>query len=92
MKPKTRWRPVQASACRRRRRGKAGSLRADQRNFAGLRRRAVGPLPAELQNYVVFTAGISPNAKDAEAARTFVRFFTTPAALPVLKAKGMEPG
>jgi molybdate transport system substrate-binding protein len=52
----------------------------------------VGPLPAELQNYVVFTAGISPNAKDAEAAKTFVKFFTTPAALPVLKAKGMEPG
>jgi len=52
----------------------------------------VGPLPAELQSYVVFTAGISPNAKDPEAARAFIRFFTAPAALPVLKAKGMEPG
>ena len=52
----------------------------------------VGPLPAELQNYVVFTAGISPSARDAEAAKTFIKFFTAPAALPVLKAKGMEPG
>ena len=52
----------------------------------------VGPLPAELQNYVVFTAGISQNAKDAEAAKTFIKFFTAPAALPVLKAKGMEAG
>jgi molybdate transport system substrate-binding protein len=52
----------------------------------------VGPLPAELQNYVVFTAGISPNAKDAEAARAFIKFFTAPSALPVLKSKGMEPG
>ena len=52
----------------------------------------LGPLPAELQNYVVFTAGISPNAKDVEAARAFINFFTAPAALPVLKAKGMEPG
>jgi len=51
----------------------------------------VGPLPAELQNYVVFTAGISPSARDAEAARAFINFFTTPSALPVLKSKGMEP-
>lgn len=52
----------------------------------------VGPLPAELQNYVVFTAGISPNARDPEAAKAFIKFLTAPAALPVLKAKGMEPG
>ena len=52
----------------------------------------LGPLPAALQNYVVFTAGISPSAKDGEAARAFIQFFTAPTALPVLKAKGMEPG
>ncbi len=51
-----------------------------------------GPLPAELQAYVVFTAGIAPDAKDAEAAKAFINFFRTPAVLPVLKAKGMEPG
>ncbi|HYM98692.1 MAG TPA: molybdate ABC transporter substrate-binding protein [Aestuariivirgaceae bacterium] len=52
----------------------------------------IGPLPAELQNYVVFTAGISPNARDAEAARAFIKFFTAPSTLPILKSKGMEPG
>jgi molybdate transport system substrate-binding protein len=51
-----------------------------------------GPLPAELQNYVVFTAGIAPAAKDATAAKAFIDFLKAPAALPVLKAKGMEPG
>jgi len=51
-----------------------------------------GALPAELQDYVVFTAGIAPNAKDAEAAKAFINFFRTAAVLPVLKTKGMEPG
>ena len=50
------------------------------------------PLPAELQSYIVFTAGIAPSAKDVEAAKAFINFFKTPGVLPVLKAKGMEPG
>ena len=52
----------------------------------------VGPLPAEIQSYVVFTAGVSTSSKDAPAARKFIDFLKTPAAIPVLKAKGMEPG
>jgi molybdate transport system substrate-binding protein len=52
----------------------------------------VGPLPAELQNYIVFTAGVSPDAADPEAAKAFIRFLKAPAALPVLKTMGMEPG
>jgi len=51
-----------------------------------------GPLPAELQSYIVFTAGIAPATKDPAAAKAFIDFFRTPAALPVLKAAGMEPG
>ena len=51
-----------------------------------------GPLPAEVQSYVVFTAGISPGSKDAQAAKKFIDFLKAPAAVPVLKAKGMEPG
>jgi len=50
----------------------------------------VGALPPELQSHVVFTAGISPNAKDSEATRALLRFMTAPAATPVFKAKGME--
>ncbi len=51
-----------------------------------------GPLPAELQGYVVFTVGIASTAKDVEAAKAFIGFFRTPAVLAVLRAKGMEPG
>lgn len=51
-----------------------------------------GPLPADLQSYVVFTAGISSSAKAAKAAKAFIDFLKAPAALPVLKSKGMEPG
>jgi molybdate transport system substrate-binding protein len=50
-----------------------------------------GPLPPELQQYVVFTAGISTSSQQAEAARAFVDYLRTPATAVVLKQKGMEP-
>jgi molybdate transport system substrate-binding protein len=50
-----------------------------------------GPLPAELQTYVVFTAGIGAGTKEATAAKAFIEFIQAPDAAPVLKAKGMEP-
>ncbi len=49
-----------------------------------------GPLPAELQNYVVLTAGIGMRARDATGARALIDFLTAPAAAPVILAKGME--
>ncbi|MBZ5660170.1 MAG: substrate-binding domain-containing protein [Acidobacteriia bacterium] len=51
----------------------------------------VGPVPAELQSYVNFAAGVATNARDAEGAKALIRFLAGPAAPPVLKAKGMEP-
>jgi molybdate transport system substrate-binding protein len=51
----------------------------------------VGPLPAEIQNYTVYAAGISANAKQAEAAKALLKALTGPAAADVLKSKGMEP-
>lgn len=51
-----------------------------------------GPLPAELQSHVVFTAGIGAAAKETAAAKAFIDFLKSPTAAPVLKAKGMEPG
>ena len=50
----------------------------------------VGPLPPELQSYVMFTAGISANSKDQEAALQLIQFLTSPKAIPVIKAQGME--
>jgi molybdate transport system substrate-binding protein len=51
-----------------------------------------GMLPAELQSYVVFTAGVGAAAKDPQAAKAFIDFLKAPAAVPTIKAKGMEPG
>lgn len=52
----------------------------------------VGPLPSELQFYNSFAAGVGTNAKEAEAAKALIKFLTAPAAIPVIKANGMEPG
>lgn len=52
----------------------------------------VGPLPQELQLYIRFAAGVGTHAKEAEAAKVLMKFLTAPAAVPVIKAKGMEPG
>ncbi len=51
----------------------------------------VGWLPAELQSYVIFTAGVSASAKEPKAATALVDFLTTPGARAALKAKGIEP-
>jgi molybdate transport system substrate-binding protein len=51
-----------------------------------------GALPRELQSYIRFAAGIGSNAKEADAARVLIKFLTAPAAIPVIRAKGMEPG
>lgn len=52
----------------------------------------VGPFPAELQQEVVFTAAVAANTKEAAAAKAFITYLTTPAAVAVIKAKGMNPG
>jgi molybdate transport system substrate-binding protein len=51
----------------------------------------VDPLPAEVQNYVVLTGGVGSNAKQPELALDFLKFLRAPAAVPVIKAKGLEP-
>jgi len=51
-----------------------------------------GPLPPELQIYTVFPAAVAATAKEPAAAQAFIKFLTAPAAAPVIKAKGMEPG
>jgi molybdate transport system substrate-binding protein len=50
----------------------------------------VGPLPPDLQYYSGFAAGVVAGAPQAEAGRAFIKFLTSEAALPVLKAKGLE--
>ena len=52
----------------------------------------VGPLPAEIQSYIVFTAAVSAQSPNQQAARDLIKLITSPAVVPLLKAKGMEPG
>jgi len=57
----------------------------------------VGPLPAELQNVIVYAAGIAARtlagtAQERAAARGMIGFMATPAVAAVIRAKGMEPG
>jgi molybdate transport system substrate-binding protein len=52
----------------------------------------VGPLPAEVQNYIVQTAGVSAAAAQGAAARDFLKFLMAPANTHVIVEKGMEPG
>lgn len=51
----------------------------------------LAPLPLELQHYVVNSSGIGAAAKDVNAAKAFVAFFSTPNSVSVLKANGLEP-
>jgi len=51
----------------------------------------VGPLPAEIQNYTIYAAGLGAQAKEGDAAKALLKTLTSPAAAEVLKSKGMEP-
>jgi molybdate transport system substrate-binding protein len=51
----------------------------------------LGPLPPELQSYIGYSAGVGTAAKEAEAGKALINFLKAPGAVPVLKAKGMEP-
>jgi molybdate transport system substrate-binding protein len=50
----------------------------------------VGPLPAEIQNYTVFTAGILTSSKEQDAGQALIQFLTSPAAAAVWKVKGYD--
>ncbi|HEY1759748.1 MAG TPA: substrate-binding domain-containing protein [Bryobacteraceae bacterium] len=50
-----------------------------------------GPLPAQLQSYVSFEAGLSTKAAGAEAGKMLLKFLAGPAAAQALTPKGMEP-
>jgi molybdate transport system substrate-binding protein len=59
-------------------------------NFPGVD--YVGPLPADVQNTTVFSAGMIVDAKEAEAAKALVKYLTSPEAGSAFKKRGMEPG
>lgn len=52
----------------------------------------VGPLPSELQNVIVYAAGVSAAAHNAALAESFIAFMRRPGVLRLIREKGMEPG
>jgi molybdate transport system substrate-binding protein len=51
----------------------------------------VGPLPAELQNVIIYAAGLSPRARHAEAAIAFLAFMRNEQAKQLMRANGLDP-
>jgi molybdate transport system substrate-binding protein len=52
----------------------------------------LGPLPPDIQQFTVFSAGIHVAAKEPVAAKALVQFLSSPASALVIRKKGMEPG
>ena len=50
----------------------------------------LGPFPDEFQGYVRFSAAVSANAKNPEAASALIKFLAGPDALASVKARGMQ--
>jgi molybdate transport system substrate-binding protein len=51
----------------------------------------IGPLPADVQSITVYSMGIHANAPSKEAARTLIKFLTSPKAVSAIRTRGMEP-
>jgi len=51
----------------------------------------VGPLPPDLQKITVFSAGVSATAKQPEAAKAYIRYLASQAAVSEITKSGLEP-
>jgi molybdate transport system substrate-binding protein len=51
----------------------------------------IGMLPAELQQITIYSAGVTANAREPEAAKALIKALTAPSAAPIYKAKGLDP-
>jgi molybdate transport system substrate-binding protein len=52
----------------------------------------VGPIPEDIQSYIVFTGAVGANSQHQQAARDLIAFLKSPAAAASIKTKGMNPG
>ena len=51
----------------------------------------LGPFPADMQTYIVFTGARSADTRNAEAASALLRYLTGPEAAEAMKAHALEP-
>jgi len=52
----------------------------------------VGPFPEDIQGYTVFTAAVSANTPNQQAARDLIMFLKSPVGVQSIKTKGMVNG
>ncbi len=52
----------------------------------------LGPLPADIQQITVFSAGLHTAATAPDAAKALIKFLTGTEAAPIIRKSGMEPG
>jgi molybdate transport system substrate-binding protein len=52
----------------------------------------LGPLPADINEITAFAAAVHKAAVAPEAGRALLKFLTAPAAAPIIRKTGMEPG
>lgn len=52
----------------------------------------VGPLPSQLQNVIVYAAGIAAAAANPDGAAAFIGFMAAAEVARIIRAKGLEPG
>jgi molybdate transport system substrate-binding protein len=92
MKAKTKAQPRPENVAKAVAEGKAELGFAAMNLLIGVRGAEVlGPFPAELQDYIVFTAGLGAAAKEPQAAKVLVDFLKSEHARSVMKAQGLEP-
>jgi molybdate transport system substrate-binding protein len=51
----------------------------------------VGPLPDELQQYVVYTGGVASSSQHSDGAKALMNYLTSTSARSVLKSQGLDP-
>ena len=51
----------------------------------------LGPIPAEVQQVTVFSAGVVAGSAHQDAARALIRFLASPAAAEAVRESGLEP-
>ena len=52
----------------------------------------LGPLPADVQEITAFAAALHKNAAAPDAAKALMKYLSAPAAAPIIRKTGMEPG
>jgi molybdate transport system substrate-binding protein len=52
----------------------------------------LGPLPSDVQEVTLFAASVHKSAAQPEAAKALVKYLSAPAASPIIRKTGMEPG